>query len=65
MPRIFDMRMADGSRHFAELSETKNEYAVRDHLAKLDGATLTGFVTDDVTEAWMDVTFRVTVHGGP
>jgi hypothetical protein len=58
MPRIYDMRMHDGSRHFAGLPETKNEYAMRDHVAKLAGATLTGFVTDDVTEAWIDFAFR-------
>jgi hypothetical protein len=61
--RIYDARMNDGSRHFAGLPET---YAVerpqweeiREHVARLDGAVLTGFVTDHVTEAWIDFTFR-------
>ncbi len=57
MPRIYDMRMNDGSRHFAGLPETRNEYAMREHVRELEGAVLTGFVTDDVTEAWIDFTY--------
>lgn len=61
--RIYDLRMNDGSRHFACLPET---YAVarpqwediRDHVAVLEGAVLTGYATDQVTEAWIDFTFR-------
>lgn len=63
MPRIFDMRMNDGSRHFADLPETYDTaqpqwYALRDHIAALNGARPTGFVTDDVTEAWIDFEYR-------
>jgi hypothetical protein len=60
--RLFDFRMADGSRNFADLPES---YSVdvpqwerlRDHVAGLAGAELTGFVTDQVTEAWIDFTY--------
>jgi hypothetical protein len=63
MPRLIDMRMHDGSRHFAGLPETYDVaspqwYALRDHVAQLAGASLRGFVTDDVTEAWIDFEFR-------
>ena len=63
MPRLIDMRMHDGSRHFAGLPEiydvaSPQWYALRDHVAQLAGASLRGFVTDDVTEAWIDFEFR-------
>lgn len=54
MKRIFDLRMADGSRNFADLPQSHDCYEVRDHIHTLPGARLTGFVCDDVTEAWID-----------
>lgn len=56
--RLIDMRMHDGSRHFGSVPETYDVdhpewYRVRDAVERLDGARLTGFVTDDVTEAWI------------
>jgi hypothetical protein len=56
--RIDDLRMRDGSRHFAALPETRDWYAVRDHVRWLPGAELTGFLCDGVTEAWIDFRFR-------
>lgn len=55
--------MHDGSRHFGSLPDTYDVespqwYALRDHVALLAGAELRGFVTDDVTEAWIDFSFR-------
>lgn len=63
MRRIFDMRMNDGSRHFGDLPERYHvdvpEWEVlRDQVGALAGATLTGFATDHVTEAWIDFTWR-------
>lgn len=60
--RVIDMRMHDGSRHFGGLPETYDpdvpEWDVlREAVTKLAGAELTGFVTDHVTEAWIDFTF--------
>jgi len=46
--------MRDGSRCFLELRPNASWYAIRDHVAKLKGAELTNFVTDGVTEAWID-----------
>jgi hypothetical protein len=31
---------------------------LRDHLSGLEGAKVTDFVTDGVTEAWIDFSFR-------
>jgi hypothetical protein len=42
---------ADGSRHFAELPQSRLWNDVRDHVSKLPGATLTDFACDGVTEA--------------
>ena len=63
MKRVFDLRMADGSRHFGDLPETYDAQApewhrLREHVGALEGAELTGFVTDDVTEAWIDFRWR-------
>ena len=55
---LFNFIMHDGSRHFGDLPQTALWYAVRDHVAHLPGAMLTGFVTDDVTEAWIDFTYH-------
>ena len=55
---IFDIRASDGSRRFAELPQTLLWDAVRDHIAKLDGANLTGFHCDGITEAWIDFEYR-------
>ncbi len=56
--RFMDHRMNDGSRHFADLPQTKLWYDVRDHVNNLPGAVLQSFLTDDVTEAWIDFTYR-------
>jgi len=54
---LTDIRMHDGSRHFASFAQSCDWYSVRDHVAKLSGATLTGFLCDDVTEAWIDFAY--------
>lgn len=58
MPEIFDYRMNDGSRNFTDFPVIRDWYDVRDHVRLLPGAVLTGFVTDNVTEAWIDFTYR-------
>ena len=50
--------MNDGSRKFAELPQSRLWYDLRDHLQTLRGAVVTGFLTDDVTKAWIDFTYR-------
>ena len=46
------------SRQFGELPQSATWSKLRQHLRKLDGATVTEFITDHVTEAWMDFSFR-------
>lgn len=59
MPQsLINLIMHDGSRHFGDLPQTVDWYAVRDHVARLPGAALSGFVTDDITEAWIDFNYR-------
>ena len=50
--------MHDGSRQFGELPQTALWYELRDHIEKLAGAAVTNFVTDNVTEAWIDFSYR-------
>lgn len=59
MPQhLFSTIMNDGSRHFGDLPQTVLWHELRDHIGRLDGATVTHFVTDNVTEAWIDFTYR-------
>ncbi len=53
----YNFTMADGSRNFASLPQSVSWYDLRDQIANLPGAKLTGFVTDHVTEAWIDFTY--------
>lgn len=60
---LLDARMEDGSRHFGSLPEGKDQAVpdwdrFRDHVAELEGARLTNFVTDEVCEAWIDFTWQ-------
>ena len=49
--------MHDGSRCFLSLRPQADWYAVRDHVSRLAGAELTGFLTDEITEAWIDFSY--------
>jgi len=53
-----DSRARDGTRLFGELPQTALQERVRDHVASLPGATLTDFVFDGITEAWIDFRFK-------
>src|SRR6266498_2065978 len=55
---LLNVIMNDGSRKFGELPQTVLWYELRDRIQRLDGADITGFLTDDVTEAWIDFTYR-------
>jgi hypothetical protein len=50
--------MNDGSRHFAELPETVFFDKLREIAKRLEGATETGFLTDWITEVWLDFELR-------
>jgi hypothetical protein len=55
--QLEDFRMHDGSRQFATLPESVPWTILRDHIATLDGAAITGLLTDNVTEVWIDFDF--------
>ena len=54
---LLNTLMKDGSRKFTELPQSVLWHELRDHIAKLQGANLTGFITDRITEAWIDFTY--------
>jgi len=55
---LLNIAMHDGSRQFGELPESASWDKLRGHLETLAGATVTDFITDDVTEVWIDFNFR-------
>ena len=55
---IYRFIMKDGSRHFADLPENTSWEEFRDHIARLPGAKVTGFLTDHITEVWIDFTYK-------
>ena len=55
---LADFRMHDGSRHFASLPEVWPFSRLRQHVEQLAGATVADYVSDDVTEMWLDFSFR-------
>ncbi|MBS1795365.1 MAG: hypothetical protein JSS81_16025 [Acidobacteria bacterium] len=55
---LFDLRMNDGSRHFADLPEAVFFDALAEHAEKLDGAEIVEFITDGVVEMWLDFDYR-------
>lgn len=57
MPRLLNVIMKDGSRHFTSLPQTRLWQEVRDHVPLLPGARVTAFICDNVTEAWIDFTW--------
>lgn len=56
--QLINHTMSDGSRQFAALPESCTWPALRKHLGKLDGVVLGEYLTDGVTEAWIDFTYR-------
>ncbi len=54
--KLTNHTMSDGSRQFAALPESCTWLALREHMGKLDGVVLGGYLTDGVTEAWIDFT---------
>jgi hypothetical protein len=52
------MLMPDDSRYFGALPQTVMWDAVHAHIARLPGAAVTAYVTDHLTEAWIDFTYR-------
>ena len=56
--KLLNIAAKDGSRHFGSLPQAILWHELRDRLAKLDGVAITEFVTDGVTEAWVDFLYQ-------
>ncbi|NOS69977.1 MAG: hypothetical protein HOP33_08600 [Verrucomicrobia bacterium] len=50
--------MNDGTRQFALLPQTTLWQELHDHVASLNGVVITNFMTDGITEAWIDFKYR-------
>lgn len=50
--------MNDGSRHFGDLPQTASFDEMREHARKLSGVKETGYITDNITEMWLELTYR-------
>lgn len=57
MPKLLDLRMQNGSRHFGSVPASRLWYEVQNHLTLLSGATQTDFVGLDFVEGWLDFQF--------
>lgn len=55
--QLENTRMHDGSRLFATLPECEPWGTLSEHVVTLKGATITSFLTDNVTEVWIDFEF--------
>lgn len=56
--KLLDMTMHDGSRHFVSLPETSFFRKLKRHIAKLEGAVITNYLSDGILEVWIDFTYR-------
>lgn len=55
---LLDIRMHDGSRHFATLPENSSWEIFRQHVDALEGTLVSDYLTDGITEMWLDFSFR-------
>ena len=56
--KLLNIEMKDCSRHFGDLPQTVLWHQLRNHIENLVGAEVTHFITDNVTEAWIDFSYR-------
>ncbi len=56
--KLFSFILPNGSRNYADLPEFYPWDVLRDHLKKLFGSRETAYVSDNVTEFWLDFDFR-------
>lgn len=56
--KLYNLIMKDGSRHFGDLPEIASFDKMYEHATALPEIVVTGFVTDQVTEMWLDLEFR-------
>lgn len=56
--KLLNFKAHDGSRQFLTLPESIDWNEMRDHIAALPGAKVTDYLTDHVTEVWIDFSFH-------
>jgi hypothetical protein len=56
--KLINITMNDGSRHFGDLPASIGWHQLRKHIGRLHGAQVTDFITDNITEVWIDFTYR-------
>ena len=54
---LLNIIMSDGSRHFGDLPQSILWHQLRNHIEGLKGAKVTNFITDNITEAWIDFSY--------
>ena len=50
--------MHDGSRHFVSIPEVCSFDEFHRHIESLSCTEITGYTTDNISEMWLDFTFR-------
>ena len=56
--KLFDIRMNDGSHNFADLPESVFFDKLCEHAEAFKNAQVTEFITDWVTEVWLDFEYH-------
>ena len=56
-PELLNIIMCNGSRHFGDLPASIPWHRLRKHIKRLKGAEITNFITDYITEAWLDFSY--------
>lgn len=55
---LLEIKMNDGSRHFADLPEVVFFDELADYVEELEGAEITEFLTNGVVEMWLEFEYR-------
>ena len=54
---LLNIKMNDGSRQFGDLPQSILWHQLRTHIERLTGVEITDFITDNITEAWIDFSY--------
>ncbi len=55
--QLLDLTIHDGSRQFVALPESVPWNVMREHIASLEGTSVTAYLTDKITEVWIDFSY--------
>ena len=56
--KLLNSIMSDHSRHFAELPESVDWEDLREHIEKMPDAFIKEYISDGITEMWLDFTYK-------